>query len=54
VFSFSSAAAGSATAAPEAIAVGMRTTFAIAALMMAFALAIPAASRLICRAGRTV
>lgn len=45
VFAFASGAADIATAAPEAAAAGMRTTFAVAAILGVVALAIAAAGR---------
>ena len=45
VFAIASAASDITTAQPEAVAGGMRTTFAVAAVLVALALAIAAASR---------
>jgi EmrB/QacA subfamily drug resistance transporter len=45
VFAYASAAADITTAAPDAVAAGMRATFAVAALLIVAALAVAAASR---------
>lgn len=51
VFAFASAAIDISAAAPESVAIGMRTTFAVAAGLVAIALAIAVATRAVSRRG---